>query len=275
MDHWRNEIDGGTMRNELTEDEPIEGALVEDASVEDAIIEDEPIEDATIERELPPRPHRRLLGAGGNPIAVVLLGVLLCACGFIGGVLVEKEQTGTGDGGPNGASSGLASRLAALRDGARGGERSRGSGLSSAGGGASGGGSADGGAATIGQVAYVHGSTLYVTGFEGNTVKVVTSAGTDIVKTVKSSAHGVRPGETVIVTGTSDSSGTVHAQSVRAGEAGLGGIGGRGAGLGAVLFGGGGGASAQHSESSSGGGSARQSQSSGGDGGEGPVLFGK
>ena len=48
---------------------------------------DEPID------ELPPRPRRRLLGAGGNPVVLVLLGVLLIACGFIGGVLVEKGQT--------------------------------------------------------------------------------------------------------------------------------------------------------------------------------------
>ncbi len=56
---------------------------------DDASEWDEPIED------LPPRPRRRLLGAGGNPIALALLGAMLIACGFIGGVLVEKGQTST------------------------------------------------------------------------------------------------------------------------------------------------------------------------------------
>ena len=41
--------------------------------------------------ELPPRPRRRLLGTGGNPF-LGLLGVLLIACGFIGGVLVERGK---------------------------------------------------------------------------------------------------------------------------------------------------------------------------------------
>lgn len=45
---------------------------------------------------LPPRPRRRLLGAGGSPIPLALLGVLLIACGFIAGVLVEKGQTASG-----------------------------------------------------------------------------------------------------------------------------------------------------------------------------------
>ncbi len=43
--------------------------------------------------ELARRPRRRLLGTGGNPIPLALLGVLLIACGFIGGVLVEKGQS--------------------------------------------------------------------------------------------------------------------------------------------------------------------------------------
>src|ERR1700757_4922390 len=62
--------------------------------------------------ELPPRPRRRLLGAGGNPRQLALLGVLLLACGFIGGVLVEKGQTSPS--GAGGSVSGLASRFAAL-----------------------------------------------------------------------------------------------------------------------------------------------------------------
>ncbi len=58
--------------------------------------------------ELPPRPRRRLF----TPIPVALFGVLLLACGFIGGVLVEKGQTSSTS---SSSASGLASKFAALR----------------------------------------------------------------------------------------------------------------------------------------------------------------
>jgi hypothetical protein len=205
--------------------------------------------------ELPPRPRRRLLGTGGNPLILALLGVLLIACGFIGGVLVEKGQT------PSSSSSGaagLASRFAALRGAAGAGSTPTGS--SSAGtsgtvgsgtsgaagsgavGGAAGAGGFAGrfggaGGATIGEVAYISGSTLYVTNAEGNTIKVTTSPAATITKTVKADVHGIRPGETVVVRGSKGSSGAVSAESISASTAGVG-LGG-GGGLGA-LFGGGG-----------------------------------
>ncbi|HEY4812656.1 MAG TPA: hypothetical protein VIH71_16535, partial [Solirubrobacteraceae bacterium] len=65
------------------------------------------------EPELPPRPRRRVFGTGANPVALALLGVLLIACGFIGGVLVEKGESSSGDTG--GSASSLASRFATLR----------------------------------------------------------------------------------------------------------------------------------------------------------------
>jgi hypothetical protein len=165
--------------------------------------------------ELPPRPRRRLLGTGGNPVQIALLGVLLLACGFIGGVLVEKGQTSSTTGG---AAAGLASKLAALR-----GTGASGSSGSSGGAGGAGGGFARrfaGGApgdATIGEVAYISGSTLYVSGTEGNTVKVTTSPASSITKTVKSDVHGIHPGETVIVRGTKSASGAVSAESISVG----------------------------------------------------------
>jgi hypothetical protein len=64
--------------------------------------------------ELPRRPRRRLL----SPVPLALLGVLLAACGFIGGVLVEKGETSSSS--STGAASSLASRFAALRGGASG-----------------------------------------------------------------------------------------------------------------------------------------------------------
>ena len=41
--------------------------------------------------ELPRRPRRRLL----TPVPLALLAALLIACGFVGGVLVQKGQGGT------------------------------------------------------------------------------------------------------------------------------------------------------------------------------------
>ncbi|MGA9313584.1 MAG: hypothetical protein WBV77_03030, partial [Solirubrobacteraceae bacterium] len=61
------------------------------------------------ESELPPRPRRRLL----TPVPLALMGILAIACGFIGGVLVEKGQSSSSS--SAGGASGLASRFAALR----------------------------------------------------------------------------------------------------------------------------------------------------------------
>lgn len=261
----------------------------EPAIDEDRRLEDEPaIEDGLIEHELPSRPRRRrLLGLGGNPIALALLCLLLTVCGFIGGVLVEKGEGGSGSG-SSGASGGLASRLAALRGGS-GSTSTRGS--SSAGGSAGGGtflgsaagggatsggasGSASGGAApTVGQVSFVHGHTLYVTDFEGNTIKVNASAAASVTKTVKSSVKAIHPGETVIITGASDGNGVVSAQSIRASEAGVG----VGVGLGAALFGdgGGGGGGGGFAGARGGGESSRSGTGASSGDSEGPVLFGK
>jgi hypothetical protein len=197
--------------------------------------------------ELPPRPRRRLLGTGANPIPIALLGVLLIACGFIGGVLVEKGQTSSGT--TAGAATGLASRFAALRGaGASGGTSTAAAGGAAAGGGAGGagggfagrfGGAGAAGGATIGEVSYLSGSTLYVTNAEGDTVKVTTSPASSITKTVKTDVHAIHPGDTVVVRGTKSSSGAVSAESVSVNIAGAlgGGGGGGGGGLGA-LFGG-------------------------------------
>ncbi len=183
--------------------------------------------------DLPPRPRRRLL----SPVPLALLGVLLCAAGFIGGVLIEKGQTSSSA--PAGATSGLASRFAALRAGASGGA-SGGSGASGAGG--FGGGGAG---ATAGSVAYISGNTLYVTSAEGDTIKVNTSPGTTVTKTVKGSVTGIHPGETVTVTGASGANGAITAESIRVGA-------GAGGGLGALFSGSG--AGAGKSSSSRGGG---------------------
>jgi hypothetical protein len=207
------------------------GEVAYDPAAEDDQGWDEPVED------LPRRPRRRLLGVGGNPVALALLGVLLIACGFIGGVLVEKGQSTSS----SSAGTGLASRFAALRGGGVGG----------------GGGGAGATGATTGQVAYVSGSTLYVSTTEGNTVKVTTSPASTITKTVKAEVKGIHPGETVLVTGTAGKNGAISAESIRVGAGGAG-----GGGLGA-LFGG-----------SGSGGGGRGGTGGSSTGGE-PALFGK
>jgi len=194
------------------------------------------------EQELPPRRARRRLL---TPLPVTLLCILLAACGFIAGALVQKGQEGTSTatGG-----SGLASRFAALRS----------AGATRAGAGAAGGAAfgAGGAGATIGQVAFVEGSTLYVTDSAGNTVKVRTSAASTVTKTVSSSLHAIHPGEEVVITGPSGASGTVTAESIRVGATtaggGLGGL--FGAGAGAATATGGSGASSSGGPSLFGGG---------------------
>jgi hypothetical protein len=168
--------------------------------------------------ELAPRPRRRLLA----PLPLALLGVLLIACGFIGGVLVEKGQTSSSPAAA-GASSGLAARLAGLRGGGAGAGARSGEGSSAAGSSAaasSGLGGGGGARPTAGQVAYLSGSTLYVTDAEGNTVKVTTSPATSVTKAVKASVKGIHPGETVTVVGAANSSGAVAAETIRVGAGG-------------------------------------------------------
>jgi hypothetical protein len=164
-------------------------------------------------QELPARPRRRLL----SPVPLALLGVLLIACGFIAGVLVEKAQTSEG---PTSTGSGLSSRIAGLRS-------------ALTGGGSTGGGFAArlgaGGGATVGQVAYVQKGILYVTDAQGNTVKVRASEASTITKTVKADLEQIHPGETVTVTGERGSGGAILARSISVGSS--------AAGLGAFLGG--------------------------------------
>jgi hypothetical protein len=205
--------------------------------------------------ELPRRPRRRLL----RPLPLALLGVLGIACGFIGGVLVEKGQSASSSSAS--AAPGLASRLAALRG--RG--ASPGANGANAGSARFSGSPGSGGLRrpTAGQVAYLSGHTLYVTDSEGNTVKVTTTAGTSVTKTVKASVKGIHPGETVTVIGEAASSGAVSAESISVGSG--------GSGV-AALFGG---LSSRGSGSSSrGSGSSGAGAGGGGAPSGGPALFG-
>jgi hypothetical protein len=222
-----------------THDSPDPLALQE-ASAYEQIEEDRWLEEP---EELPRRPRRRLL----SPVPLALLAVLLTACGFIGGVLVEKGQASSSS--SSAATGGGASSFAALRAAAGGGTRAGSSGREAAGSTGSAGAITR---PTTGQVAYLAGDTLYVTNAEGNTIKVTTSAGTSVTKSVKATVKGIHPGETVTITGASAADGSLAAESISVGSG--------GSGL-AALF----------------GGSTRSGSSAGaasGGSGAGPSLFG-
>jgi hypothetical protein len=159
---------------------------------------------------LPPRPRRRLL----TPAPLALIAVLLLALGFLGGVLVEKGQTGSST--PTSGTA-LTSRLRGLTGSAG---RTGAAGAAGAAGSAGSAGAAGAARPTSGTVSFVSGQTLYVTTGESNTVKVKASAATSVTKTVKSAVKSIHPGETVTVTGSSAANGTVDAESIRVGSTG-------------------------------------------------------
>lgn len=161
---------------------------------------------------LPPRPRRRLLARGGSPAFMALASVLLIACGFIAGVLVEKGQTSAG--GSAGAATSVASRFAALRGTPGTGARS-----ATAATGAKGAAGGAGVRPTTGTVAYLSGKTLYVTDVEGNTIKVSSSQATSVTKTVKATVAGIHPGEEVTITGATAANGAVKAEAISVGAA--------------------------------------------------------
>jgi hypothetical protein len=145
-------------------------------------------ETAVIHEPLPLRARRRLLA----PAPLALLGVLLAACGFIGGVLVQKgQQSGTTTlprGIPNFAAA------AAGQGGA---------------------GQAAGGA-TTGTVSSIKGRTLYVSVGQGGTTAVKIPSSATITRTAEAGAGKIRPGDTVVVQGTQAANGTVKASSITA-----------------------------------------------------------
>jgi hypothetical protein len=185
--------------------------------------------------ELPPRPRARFL----TPLTVVLMLVLFAACGFIGGVLVQKGQQGgsTSVLGSTAASS----RFAGAASGATGaGGTSGGFGgrfAAALGGGA-------GSLGTVGTVTNIDGNKLYVTTAAGTMTEVVTTPESKITKSQSVGRGAIRPGDSVVVSGVKATNGTVTAKTVSDSGAGssAGGL--------ASLFGGGSGAGATSSSGS-------------------------
>jgi hypothetical protein len=153
--------------------------------------------------ELPPRPRARLL----TPLTVLLMLALFAACGFVGGVLVEKQQqpTATVVGAAASARLGAGAGGATGAAGATGGFGGR-SGSLLGGGGAS--------RATIGTVTNIDGRKLFVTTAAGTMVEVLTTPESKITKSVSVGSNSVHPGDSVVVGGIKASNGTVTASSV-------------------------------------------------------------
>jgi len=153
------------------------------------------------EEELPPRPRNRLLA----PLPLALIAVLIAACGFLGGVLVQKGSEGDGSaGGPPG---GLPSFLS---EGA--GDGSSGLPANFPGGGS--------GAAVSGTVSSVNGRTIYVKDSGGATVAVRVEDGSKVSRDSNVGVKKVRPGDSVVVQGSKHGS-TVKASSISATESGV------------------------------------------------------
>lgn len=182
------------------------------------------------EEEMPARPVREKLGR----VTLGLLVLAFAAGAFWLGVVTEKHSL----------SSTSATTAATAARTARTGAAATGATGAAAGGG---GGSGSGSGATVGQVKLIDGSNIYVTDSTGNVVKVATTPDSQITVTSSGTAKDVKPGDTVLVTGTTGDDGTVTATAVRdqgAGGAGFGGFGGgrRGGAGGAPGAGAGGGA---------------------------------
>lgn len=159
--------------------------------------------------ELAARPPRAKL-----PRATLALSAgILIAAGFVGGVLVQKHLGGTsGSGG--GRSAALASSFASARAGGGTGRGGFGGGF----GGGTGGGFGSGGSSISGSITVVSGNTLYVTASNGTVYTITTSGSTSVKVSSTGTLSQLKPGQTVTISGTQGSGGTVNATTITAGN---------------------------------------------------------
>lgn len=180
---------------------------------DDAFADDDQPDD-----EPPGRARRRKV----PPIAIGLSAVVIAGLGFIGGVQVQKRS---GDDAAGGMPAGMAAMLqAGGPGGARAGAGTAGNDAGSAGTSSS---------STTGEVTNVKGSKVYVTTADGSTVEVVVGKNATVQRLAGADADEIRPGDTVVVSGTIADDGSVKATAVQATADGvslLGGMGGRGGG---------------------------------------------
>lgn len=165
------------------------------------------------EEELPGRPRRQFF----NRKTAALAALITCALGFYAGVRIEKGQIrGSGSGTGSGAATASAGGSAAFAA-APGGPPAGFAGGSAPGRGTGARGATarfGGGNASAGSVGSIRGKTLYLNDASGNTVKVTLSSATKISKSVTVASSSVRPGDTVVIQGLRNPSGTLIATSV-------------------------------------------------------------
>ncbi len=152
--------------------------------------------------------------------AAAIATLLLVAGGFWGGAALEKSHAGSS------SASAASSFAARFRAAAAGGTTTTGTSTTgttgragAAGGGFGGFGGGFGGAssaAATGTVSVVDGKTLYILTGAGALVKVTLGTSTTITRSAAAKAVDLRPGDTVVVQGTTAKNGDVTATSVSA-----------------------------------------------------------
>lgn len=198
-----------------------------------------------ISAELAAPPRRKL------PWLTLLLSACVVAAGaFAGGALVEKNHlNGSSGGAARAFQQAVAGRAGGSTAGTGGrtfgGAGGTGTGTGTATGGA-GGGTASG--VTAGTIKLVDGSTIYVTDAQGNIVKVTTKGTTKVSESKDGKVGDLKPGQSVTVRGTANSSGDIAASTVTEGALPTGGSGGGFGGFGGGTAGGTGGATAGGSQ---------------------------
>jgi hypothetical protein len=155
------------------------------------------------------RPRRRFF----NRRSAALAAVITCGAGFFAGIEVEKGQlASTASAATTGAAGGAAA--GARSGGAAGAATGAKPGASSGFPGAARFGGGGGANASIGTISSVNGKTLYLSGPTGNTVKVTLSSSTKLTKSLGVSKSSLHPGDSVVIQGVKNSSGTLVATSV-------------------------------------------------------------
>lgn len=163
------------------------------------------LDDTWVEEVTPP-PRRRLL----TPLTGALLAALLLGVGVFAGILIQKHYgTSSRSGLPSGLAAAFAGRGGASTATGRTGAQSL---------------FGNRGNVVTGEVAFIKGSTLYVTDAGGATVKVTTKPTTSVSKTSTVQPKAIHPGDTVVVVGSKSTSGAVAATSITLGSAGSSGL---------------------------------------------------
>ena len=150
-------------------------------------------------------------------LTLVLAAIVVASAGFLVGALVGKHYGGSSSGNLAGAFGGFAARPTTS-----GGSAGAGAGSGAGTGGRTG--LFGGGNATVGTIKLIDGGTVYVQTTAGDIVQVATSAGTKVTVSSTVPVKVLKPGETVIVQGSKNSSGTIAATSIS--QTSLGGFGG-------------------------------------------------